>query len=227
LKIVIKLILGVFILSITHFNCIDKENNKCEVKCDSIRTAPKNLMDYFIFNKGSYWVYKLQGTDTIDTLTFGGYNENYFEIKASCNYGISPCQKSYRLAFKHSNFQKFPPATSFGTSQESYSLEFRIGLNQWIISHHSENGGGGTLGYFLAYPFKINQQYEEFRFLRDTSSNITVPAGKFECLETEMRPKPKYAGFYQSMYFAKRIGLIKYELSANNNIWELVNYDLK
>ena len=213
------------VLPLIIFNCTDKENNKCTQKCDSVKLAPKELLEYFIFNKGSYWVYKLNGTDTTDTLTFAGFHEDHFELKAGCNYGMAPCQKRYRIAYYHSNLDKFPVGTSFGKSQESYSLEFSSSSNQWMITHTSDHGGAGSLSYFLAYPFEINQQFEQFRFLKNTSSSLTVPAGNFQCLETEMRPKPVSGRFYQSMHWGEKTGLIRYEISPNK-IWALIYYHL-
>ncbi len=111
------------------------DRDRCVVKCDSIKTAPQELLDYFVFLKGSYWVYRLNGSDTLDTLTFAGFSEDYFELSAGCNYGISPCQKRYRIFFDHSNMQQFP--ISQGVSNERYWIEFNAASNQWSVSHSS------------------------------------------------------------------------------------------
>lgn len=90
-----------------------------------------------------------------------------------------------------------------------------------------EQGGGGVVGFFLAYPFELNQQFTEYRFLTDTNKSVTVPAGTFDCIVTEMIPKPDYAGFYEELIFSKNIGLIRYQLSKAQGVWELIDYHLQ
>ncbi|MEC8692963.1 MAG: hypothetical protein VXX46_04215 [Bacteroidota bacterium] len=193
--------------------------------CDSVNAAPQNLLDYFVFNEGSYWVYQLKGTDTLDTLSFAGMDSEFFEQKAGCNYGIRPCEMRYSMGFNHSNLDKFPPGnTKNNSSNEGYYITYSKSRDQWDVEHVSGTKGGGVVGFFLAYPFVINQQFTTYRFLTDTNRSVTVPAGTFDCIITEMIPKPDYEGFYEELFFSKNIGLIRYQLSKGKGTWELINY---
>ena len=201
------------------------DRRKCKVICDSVNAAPQDLLDYFVFNEGSYWVYQLKGTDTLDTLSFAGMDSEYFEQKASCNFGIRPCEMRYSMGFDHSNLDKFPPGNlKNGSSNEGYYITYSESRDQWDVSHTAGNGGlQGSLRYFLAYPFIIDQQFEEVRFLKDTAVNISVPAGTFSCVETEIRSSSISDGIFSSMNWSKGIGLIKYTISPDQT-WELINY---
>ena len=46
------------------------KKNKCNPDCDTVVDAPKEFLDYWFFNTGSYWVYKLADTSAtiLDTV---------------------------------------------------------------------------------------------------------------------------------------------------------------
>lgn len=223
-----KKIIFVCCLGISLFcfqNC-DSEENDCQVICGKINAAPQELLDFFVFKKGSYWVYQLNGTDTIDTMRFTGMDAEYFELKGGCNLGISPCEMRYRVFFNHSNLIKFPIAGS-GVSNERYSILYSQIRDQWDVTHVSGSRGlNGSLGFFLSYPLIIDQQYEEGRFLKDTSVNVIVPAGSFICNEIEIRSGVISNGLFKSMNWCNGIGLVKFIISPNQT-WELINYHIE
>ena len=222
MKKTLPLILSILGLSVTLSSCGPDEGMDCRVVCDSVNAAPQNLLDYFVFNKGSYWVYQLKGTDTLDTLRFSGYREEFFEQKAGCNYGIRPCEMRYRISYGHSNLDKFP-LTGSGVSNERYYITYSKSRDQWDVEHVSGSGGSGSFNYFLAFPFEKNQYYEVDRYLKDTAEIVTVPAGEFKCV-TSSRPTLSTKPYrIQYMSFSKNTGLIKYEIGLNQ-IWELINY---
>lgn len=210
-------------LTISLSSCGPDEGMDCKVICDKVNSAPQELLSTFVFKEGSYWVYQLKGTNTLDTLSFMGMESEYFEKKAGCNYGIPPCEMRYSISFKHSNQSKFPPGNlKNNTSNEGYYFKYSQTRDQWDVSHVAGNKGLGSLGFFLAYPYIPNQQFEETKFLNDTASIINVPAGIFKCLQTESKVVDP-EGVIMSMYWSKGIGLIQYQISTNQ-IWELINF---
>ncbi len=217
-----SLYLGISLLSFQNCGPEDKD---CKVICENINSAPQELLDYFVFNKGSYWVYQLNGTDTLDTLSFGGMTSEFFELNAGCNYGIRPCEMRYSVGFNHSNLTKFPPGNlKNNSSYEGYFIGYSFNRDQWDVSHVS-GSGVSDLSFFLAYPFQITQRYSETTFLKDISVQVTVPSGSFNCLQTaSMVSNPE--AVIMSMYWSKKIGLVKYRIS-NVQTWELINYHLE
>lgn len=202
-------------------SCGPDERMNCTVVCDSINSAPQDLLDYFVFNEGSYWVYQLKGTDTTDTLSFAGMDSEFFET--GCNFGIRPCEMRYTIFFNHSNLDKFPPSNlKINSSNEIYSILYSETRDQWDVSHMSGNKGVSDLSYFLSHPFIPSQQYSETNFLADTAIEVSVPIGTFKCIQT--RSQVAYSDVrIMSMYWSKKIGLIKYRISTDQ-IWELINY---
>jgi|GEM_PF-2706832 hypothetical protein len=207
-------------------SCGPDNGMDCSVVCDKINSAPHELLDYFVFSEGSYWVYQLNGTDTFDTLTFSGIREEFFELKASCNRGIPPCEMRYSVGFNHSNLTKFPPSNvKNNSSNEGYYVAYSQNRDQWDVEHVSGNKAVSSLNFFLAYPFEINQQYSETTFLKDTASEITVPSGTFKCIETQSQVADPEATI-MSMHWARKIGLVHYQISIDQT-WELIGYQLK
>lgn len=207
-------------------SCGPDEERDCQVVCDSLNSAPQDLLDYFVFNNGSYWVYRLKGTDSIDTLSFAGINSEFFELKAGCNYGITPCEMRYSMGFDHSNLDLFPPGNiKNNSSDEGYFISYLASSDQWGVSHLAGNTAVSDLGYFLSYPFTSNQQYSETTFLAETATDISVPLGTFNCIETKSQVADTEA-VIMSMHWAKGIGLVRYQIAADK-IWELVAYNLK
>ena len=223
MKKTLPLILSILGLTFYLSSCGPDEGMDCRVVCDSVNAAPQNLLDYFVFNEGSYWVYQLKGTDTLDTLSFAGMDSEFFEQKAGCNYGIRPCEMRYSMGFNHSNLDKFPPGnTKNNSSNEGYYITYSKSRDQWDVEHVSGNKGVSDLSYFLSHPFVPNEQYSETTFLADTAIEVSVPKGTFKCIQTKSQvANPE--GTIMSMYWSKNIGLIKYQISTDQ-IWELINY---
>lgn len=223
MKYLIVAIIIFFGLGFFLSSCGPDEGMDCKVVCDSVRSAPQDLLDYFVFNEGSYWVYQLKGTDTLDTLSFAGMDSEYFEKKASCNYGIPPCEMQYTLFLNHSNLERFPPSNlKINSSNEIFSIGYLANTDQWGVIHLSGNKGVSDLSYFLSHPFIPNQQYTETTFLADTAIEVSVPKGTFKCIQTKSQvANPE--GTIMSMYWSKKIGLIKYQISTDQT-WELINY---
>lgn len=129
------------------------ERQQCVIVCDSVNSAPEELLNYFVFNVGSHWVYQLKGTSILDTMSFAGIDSEYFEQKAECNFGITPCEMRYSVFYDHSNLVKFPPAnTKINSSNEGYHFSYHSTLNQWKVSHLAGNKGVANLNDFLAHP---------------------------------------------------------------------------
>ncbi len=216
--------LGISLLSFQ--NCGPDEKD-CKVICENINSAPQELLDYYVFNKGSYWVYQLNGTDTLDTLSFGGMTREFFQINAGCNYGIRPCEMRYSVGFNHSNLTKFPPGNlKNNSSYEGYFIGYSSNRNQWDVSHVSGSGGSGSFNFFLAYPFVIDQSFDGERFLKDTIESVNVPGGNFICVTSSRLRYSNQPYRIQSMSFSKHIGIVKYEVAINQT-WELINYHLE
>jgi len=219
-------LLCITLISLTITGCKEDctdgpcERQQCVIVCDSVNSAPEELLNYFVFNVGSHWVYQLKGTSILDTMSFAGIDSEYFEQKAECNFGITPCEMRYRVFYDHSNLERFPMHQ--GVSNESYSIAYSQSRNQWDVEHISHTKTASSLNFFLAYPFNINQQYSETTFLGDTVIEITVPSGTFKCIQTESQvANPE--GVIMSMYWSKGIGLVQYQISTDQ-IWELIEY---
>lgn len=124
-------------LSLTIFSC--KEDPP--VSCKSVLEAPKEYLDYWYFQEGSWWVYQLEGSnpaiyDTVIVI----YNKAEYPDPYDNSWGLyRTCLMHYQITLQHSNKIYFPSFTGTGNGGSEVLLSQQdTPTNAWYIQWASQ-----------------------------------------------------------------------------------------
>ena len=193
-----------FLLLLTFFSC------KKQKEVDTFY-IPQFLKDYTFFNKGSYWIFKNEVTEELDSCYIISAS-NYFYHEGG--YDTDPLTEHEMIIF-----------------QSSFLLEMDADIDQVNMSFHST--GGYCLRASISppiYNYGNNSKYEYFGELDTLKLNeinfLKVVNTQYTMNGLGILP---YNSYVLTFYLAKSIGLIKYRQQMDNydTTWSLIRYHIE
>lgn len=197
-----------------------KTNDKKNIDCtNNTILLPQLAKDLFIFNKGSWWVYKNISTNELDSMhveyvskntsnyfrNFGGYLDKCYEDNGinlvsnkigNINWGISVSTPDGIKKFEETNFQI---TTYTDLKQDGYYKLFFKGDS--IIQ-------SPQIGSNIIFTDSITVQNNLY-------SNVMIHL-----------IGPNNIDFYEEAIYSRKIGLIRFKRSDNGSEWELIKYNI-
>lgn len=188
------------------------------------RFIPQELKDYIEFKPGTWWLYRDSLKGTLDTMRVTSHSNYYYEGKLS--YNQAPCHCEY-LGVKMT-FDYDQADYSYGVST-AWASKTDINKNLVTIGKHNVTMSFGTHIY-MAYPFTIGNQgftsYGNEYDLAKIENRYDTLYGYSDVVEVS-NSLNKFE-FYRPTrsYFARHIGLIRYEVPDSNKYKILETYNI-
>lgn len=193
-------------------------------ECNSHIPLHPQAYTYFVFEKGSYWIYKDEQSGDMDTVTINQFNERDYWAYKVLGTKDCPCFKQFGLDYNHSYFKNLIDGISV---EANISFKNKTNESNVIIQ--------GTLN---------KMPLDEYRFIwREYAPGLWHETGSGAgsvALLDSMKTKDstyhkvirlQYPKFYigqdwlLELYVAPNIGTIRFVDSANRT-WNLINYNV-
>ncbi len=206
----------------------DDDNSNGRPKCQTVTHAPQEFLDYWFFPQGSWWVYKLKGSEpaVYDTVRNTGRHRAFFAQPYEEAGLAKHCEMFYVHDLVHYNkdyFKGYNEASNFlgGEGLRGWRMGDKWVIDQtWDANLPNEN-------IFFFYPFSIGEMHmADNNWVSDTNAVVTPnytfhnSVGFFSGYggnpDTSASPQRK-------IYFTKGVG-ITWRRYYNNQVWELVDY---
>ena len=197
--------------------------------CKTVNESPQAFLDYFYFPEGSWWVYKLKGSNPAeyDTLKLTYRNKTYHQPAEA--HGTEPCAYVYSTYLMHSNQTYF-----FGTGgnlrggEELFAKSSAI--NKWYIEWSTHAGPIPSPGALFFYPYKVGEQLTSKGAIIAKEDTLITPLQAFPNTVTILAPgysptDSMSEDYLRRIYFSPKVGVVRADYSQNQ-IWELVNYHI-
>ena len=181
----------------------------CKEKCGTIHEYPKEFTDYWLFDKGSWWIYKLENQDVYDTALVTNVIEEITGPETPEEE--DPCNRHYYVYLKHSSEFFYGIQYSGIQSIGSYT-KFAKDIDYYISGVLSSRSV-----IYLLYPFYFNTERNDVTTL-DTSLMIN------NNFYTDVVLTIDYNN--HSYFLVKNIGFARYEF-ADSTVWNLVDFNVK
>jgi hypothetical protein len=196
------------------------------INCDSNNTVliPEDMKARFYFKEGTYWIYKNIATGETDSMwVWKSSNEiNPTNPKIS-QKGLDKCYEwfSYQIRNKiyfNTNYYtnigiSLYPRDGLDNSKELFGLgeispvtNFRPQFRIEIIGSIYENQSGFEINFVDSISLSTNLFFKNVL-------NLNFPNGNSNDM-------------YNQIYYAKKIGLVKFERGTDNSVWELIRYKI-
>lgn len=196
-------------------------------KCQAVKKAPEEFLDYWFFPKDSWWVYKLKGSSpaVYDTVTTAGipkadYFEPYEQIPPYFYSG--PCEMYYQYMLLHSNSTYFPRRDRSEGREILSSESFG---DRWVVNQIWDTKGLATEDFLFTYPLQVGVKPGCCEYWAADTHAVVTPTYVFPKSVTFVAPdSTEYRSVRVS--FSKEAG-ISYRRLYNGQEWELVNYRVK
>ena len=217
-----KYILIGLMLSLILFGC-----KKEDPTCNQVREAPKEFLDYFYFNKGSWWVYQLRGTLQYDTVRVTAIEKRFHDLDTR---GLEQCVNFYSIYLTHSN-QYYFQGKDFHKSAEYLSARPLSGTDNWYIQWSIFSVNNTSPGILFHYPYVFNEPLFQGEGMIIDEGPIYTPIQRFDSTVTVLSGRYNQTDslIYNSIkriYLTPKVGVIRVDY-LNNMTWELVNYKLQ
>ncbi|NQW42045.1 MAG: hypothetical protein HQ463_01250 [Bacteroidetes bacterium] len=210
---------SIVILSLS--NCKPEEMVQKKTECTAANTVkfPQDALDRFYFKNGTYWVYQDSATGNIDS---AWVRNARLETHTPNGYGGDICYdyRYYRLVtdyYKDSFLVWIIPNNVSDKIQDTASMYFDITYN--LLKTNKSNTYYRFNSYFNYYD-STNQHSGKIQILKQvTLNNKTYNNCLLLYYPNSIEDIYKYA------YYAKNIGLVKYQLK-NGSVWKLIRYNI-
>ena len=215
------LLVIIILYGLFNIGCEDPEKTEPQVICDSNNTVhiPRLAKDLFLFNPGSWWIYKNKFSEERDTffmerISVQSLNNN----KVGQGYMVKT-EKCYQ------NFTCYYRIAKLGFI--SFSGYF-VKPNDQILPDKSEF-------YLLGYT-KITDDGPHLMYYGDSLQSpfcaiskldtVTTTFGTYSNIIKFLYPPNDILTFYTEGYYTPKIGLVKYT-RYDQTEWELESYYIK
>jgi hypothetical protein len=175
----------------------------------------QEFKDYFLFQKGSYWIYQNDSTNSIDC-TYLATQPSFEIYKTGDHQKSDPSIEQYLLPFTSGIFKGFEIFTK--TDSHNYLLFYinsepdAFGMIDQLIPDSNYYFESRPQGYFKVWPFIPSFDVNAITFYQVLNSrfNNTKEENTF------------------NFYFAKHFGLIKLfgKWENKNQSWSLIRYHI-
>jgi len=182
--------------------------------------APQEVIDYCYFKEGTYWIYRDSVSGQYDTVSVISSN---FDTLTNTNDGV----KEYYDIFLVTTY----------SSYDKYNENIRLQARPWLITgapivfyikYKPGDSKGSTFYHF--YPYEIGKMYSianDKITILNTQNSLFVGSNTFLNIVAFAHSKdPNYGYSATIIYQAKNIGIIKKVITAKNQVWELINYNI-
>ncbi|MBC7384127.1 MAG: hypothetical protein H7296_14270 [Bacteroidia bacterium] len=201
-------------------NC-NKSNHRLTCDITNTFTIPQKAKDYFVFNTGSFWIYKKIGSDERDTITLKSIaisSTNYFP-----HFGgdLKKCYQNYRLNYMSSKMGDMFIIVNVLVPNENAGLQDQI----YFVAQHNPfniNYTSKTLMFKGDSIYKSDEVESDINFL----DSIQILANNYFNVLNQVLVSDEFE-FYTEAFYASKTGLIKFKMATDKSIWELESYNLK
>lgn len=198
-------------------------------ECGKLTSAPQAFLDYWYFPKGSFWVYRLRGSNPIvyDTMRVTRSDERH-TTSYSDGDPIQPCIQNYQSYLTHSNTAYFPGTGRLGG--ESFATDPLFHGEDWVLNHGSDVRTLYQPQVGFIHPIRLGQQLLNRLTYVDTTA-VATPAGTFRqsvhlVLDYVPRVDSLQANWIRHLYRSRHVGMTKV-VYTNNQTWELIAFAIK
>lgn len=208
-----------FIMFVFSLGCRTAED--IEVKCANIAEAPDSLKNYFLFNKGTWWVYNLLGTNDTDKRTVTYFGKTTYNVIPSASYGNLPCIYYYTCMTDHTH-------PYFKNSWQGFGDAFYINplsdSTKWSITHRSQSNTG-SMQAFLIWPI-IHKNFDGIYEIDSFDAQLNINGLNLNCLKiNKIKVNASDTNAITSIYFSQGIGIVKYQIGGDKT-WLLRRYKI-
>ncbi|MFN4084241.1 MAG: hypothetical protein ACK4K9_11470 [Bacteroidia bacterium] len=198
-----------------------------KVHCDSTNTVliAEDMKARFYFKEGTYWIYKNIATNETDSMWVWYSQVGVIPVnKKVFAHGWNKCYEYFDLRVKNKIYFKndkyysnygivLHPIDEINSQNELFEISEISPLNNF-----RDNFRIGLRGN------KYETQTDAEVFFED--SIITKENLVFKNILNLKYPFTNTNDIYSDMYYAKNIGLVKFERSTDNSVWELIRYKI-
>lgn len=198
-------------------------------ECPQITRAPQAFLDYWYFPKGSFWVYRLRGSNPVvyDTMRVTRADESHTTYYSDGD-ASEPCIQNYQAYVTHSNMTYFPGTGKLGA--EAFASDPHFHGYDWVLSHFSDVKTLYSPEVGFGYPIRLGQKLLNRLTSVDTVA-VATPAGTFR---QSVHLVPDFgamadslqANWIRHLYRSRHVGITKV-VYTNNQTWELTYFTIK
>ena len=182
--------------------------------------APQEVIDYCYFKEGTYWIYRDSVSGQYDTVSVISSN---FDTLTNTNDGV----KEYYDIFDVITYRSF----------DKYNEATWLRDRPWLITgapivyqtRYKPGDSKGTSIYHF-HPYTLGRKIEDNNDIISLSgalASYTVLSQSYQSILVFSHAKdPNYDYSSTKIYQAKNIGIIKKVITAKNQVWELINYNI-
>ena len=208
-------------ISLIAFGCNRLDTS---LKCSDANTIklPKDMLDFFYFKRGTYWVYQKDSTDQIDSVWVVDDNmgtEDPKSAKQDCGCGQGKCYQTAGCVFNSTESVKA------NRNMLIYKFFYSAIDPQHLSSNISETYFNGTEEY-AAYHY-----YNNDTILLPNSHCVANKIHSYtngnkiynDCLY--IKYDNTVFNWNKEIIYSRNIGMIKY-IKGDNTTWQLVRYKI-
>lgn len=206
------------LLMLQASSCTKPENPKVDCSNNTI-LLPQLAKDIFIFNKGSWWMYKNTNTNELDSI-YVDYvlrnADNYFK-----NFGgfLDKCYETNSISLVSNNIG----VINFGISPSTPDGIKKIENTEFLISTYTDLKQNGYYKFFFKGDSLIQSpQIGSSIVFKDS---VSIQNNSYYNVMIHLIG-PNNIDFYEEAIYSKKIGLIRFKRSDNGSEWELVRYNV-
>ena len=207
-------------ISLIAFGCNRLDTS---LKCSDANTIklPKDMLDFFYFKRGTYWVYQKDSTDQIDSVWVVDDNmgtEDPKSAKQDCGCGQGKCYQTAGCVFNSTESVKA------NRTLLKYEFFYNIIDLKGLQSNVSETYWDGARNY-ATYIYSNNGKFIPNPNCTESDINfITIKGFQFnDCMQLQY--DKNRLNWYKNIIYSRNIGMIKY-LKYDNTTWQLVRYKI-
>ena len=176
--------------------------------------VPPEVEPYFLFRKGSYWIYEETGSSKIDSVYL--FRSQIIRMDGEEDFG-------YNYELYLSGFHR----SSTGDSVRGYGQPFFSDEKIWMYEEeYLSTDSPGSAATFLS-PLMVGEVHSfggDFGLTYESIADSMVLSNEtFYAVMVFRQTATKSLNHTERIYYAKNVGVIKREL-FNGEVWELKKY---
>lgn len=216
----VLLSLGLLLMLLTASRCKkDKPITHCQgyVACDPFMKA------LFLFKDSSYWIYRDSVSGDIDSVWSWNYRRKEYWPHAEVASSNSPCFEQFGYALSHSY-------RNLVEGQKIYYIYQKNPVNYDKLNYVFEIASEFRNVYQQRFIFSTKDSFWPFPSYGEGNvgrlSELKVRDTVYKTLVYLSYPSPNGSDWVKRIYYAKNVGVVKYE-DDNGGVWELVRYKVR
>ncbi len=211
----------------TSTQCRKTPPTESSISCDSVNSVyiPEDMKARFYFKEGTYWIYKNINTGETDSVWVYISNNGIGTVNRKVySYGWNKC---YEVFFYQTYNKKYFNQGIY-YEQIGISLYPKDGnnLTNEIFEIQQLSPATNYRGSYHIYVEGNEYFNDQGAVIQNLDSIITSENSVYKDILNIYYPFGTTRDIYNNMYYSKNIGLIKFELSSDNSVWELIRFHI-